>query len=471
MNACKVLASCLVVLIAFTNNAHAEEERPDIVFIIVDDLNDWLGCLGGHPDAKSPNIDALADSGMLFSQGYCNSPQCRPSRTSLMTGIYPFHTGTYFNARFRKETRATTPTLQQFFMNHGYRVASGGKVFHGTPGRHGDSLFQKPNDPKPPKGKNNFSAMGAPNDGYALEVSDEEMSDYKVAQWATEQWNQVTDKPLLMTVGFFRPHRPLHVPKPWFDEFPLASIRRPEEPDGVDDWDDMPEFAQRLARTHAHKPLHDGQSDHEYIVAHDQWDATIRAYHASVAFVDRQIGRFLECLRDNPRGRETYVMLVSDHGWHLGEKKHWCKGAIWEQTTHIPFIVRGPGVKAGSRCTQPVSLIDVYPSLVDLAGLNIPDWLDGKSIQPQLANPSTPRGPAISSYGEGNTSVRSERWRYIRYEDGSEELYDHRIDPNEWTNLANKSEHRTTKKTLAEMIPAQQHPGLKVQSWFDKYQK
>ena len=471
MNTCKPILSCLIALTTFGNVTRAEEKRPDIVFIIVDDLNDWLGCLGGHPDAKSPNIDALAASGMLFSQAYCNSPQCRPSRTSLMTGVYPFKTGTYFNARFRDETRVTTPTLQQFFMSNGYRVASGGKVFHGTPGKHGDALFQKPRDPKPPKGKDNFNALRAPNDGYALDVGDEEMSDYKVAQWATEQWNKVTDKPLLMTVGFFRPHRPLQVPQPWFERFPLASIRRPAEPNGVDDWDDMPEFARRLARTHAHKPLHNGLSDHEYIVAHDEWDATIRAYHASIAFVDCQIGRFLDSLKENPRGRETYVMLVSDHGWHLGEKKHWCKGAIWEQTTHIPFIVHGPGIQPGSRCTQPVSLIDVYPSLVDLAGLAIPEWLDGTSIRLQLAKPLIPRGPAISSYGEGNTSIRTEHWRYIRYEDGSEELYDHRVDPNEWTNLANKPEYKKTKNRLARMVPEDQHSGLKVQTWFDKYQK
>ncbi|MDE0822263.1 MAG: sulfatase-like hydrolase/transferase, partial [Opitutales bacterium] len=173
----------------------------------------------------------------------------------------------------------------------------------------------------------------------------------------------------------------------------------------------------------------------------------------------------------NPRGRDTFVMLVSDHGWHLGEKKHWCKGAIWEQTTHIPFIVRGPGIKTGSSCTQPTSLIDVYPSLVDLAGLQVPDWLDGKSVKEQLAKPSTPRPPAISSYGEGNTSIRTERWRYIRYEDDSEELYDHKADPDEWTNLANKPKHKETKLRLIKMIPADQHPGLKVQDWFDKFQK
>lgn len=471
-----------MVATSFVDAASADDKpNPDIVFIIVDDLNDWVGCLGGHPDAKSPNMDALAERGMLFRHAYCNSPQCRPSRTSLNHGVYPFKTGTYFNAKSPGETAIKTPTMQQYFMDSGYRVVSGGKVFHGSPGKHGDALFKKPRDPKPPKGQDNFNAMRAPNDGFALDVADEEMSDYKVASWAIKQWNTVTDKPLFMSVGFYRPHRPLQVPKPWFDRFPIDSIRRPAEPDGVDDWADMPDFAKRLARTHAHKPLHSlpakngmpglkGLSDHEYIVADNQWDATIRAYQSSVAFVDHQIGRFLESLNQNPRGRETYVMLVSDHGWHLGEKKHWCKGAIWEQTTHIPFIVCGPGISAGSDCTQPVSLIDVYPSLVDMAGLQTPDWLNGHSIKPQLADPSAPRGPTISSYGEANTSIRTERWRYIRYEDGSEELYDHQADPDEWANLANHQQHDETKKRLAKMIPADQHTGIKVQSWYDKFQ-
>jgi arylsulfatase A-like enzyme len=313
--------------------------------------------------------------------------------------------------------------------------------------------------------------MRPPNDGYALDVEDEAMGDYKVAQWASGEWAEVTDKPLFMSVGFFRPHRPLHVPKSYFEQFPIGSIKRPAEPSGVDDWDDMPEFARRLARTHAHKPLHEGLSDHEFIVANEQWDATIQAYQASVAFVDRQIGRFLDSLKTNPRGRETVIMLVSDHGWHLGEKKHWCKGAIWEQTTHIPFIVRGPGIKPGTICTQPVSLIDVYPSLVDIAGLELPAHLDGASIKPQLDDPTVARSPAISSYGEGNTAIRTERWRYIRYEDGSEELYDHRTDPDEWINQAGNPEHAETKKKLAGYIPKDQHPGLKVQDWFNKYQK
>lgn len=464
-----ICALLSVALLATTTRA--ADQRPDIVFIIVDDLNDYLGYLGGHPDAKSPNIDALAASGMSFKHGYCNSPQCRPSRTSLNHGVYPFRTGTYFNARGKGEKKITTPTMQEFFGSKGYHVASGGKVFHGGPGNNGDSLLKRPRDPRPPAGENNFNAMRAPNDGYALEVPDEEMGDYKVASWARETWQQVSDKPLFMSVGFFRPHRPLHVPKPYFEQFPIDSIRRPTEPKGVDDWNDMPEFARKLARTHAHKPMHGGLSDHEYIVANGEWDKTLRAYHASVAFVDKQIGRFLKALKENPRGRKTYVMFVSDHGWHLGEKKHWCKGAIWEQTTHIPFIVRGPGVKAGSVCAQPVSLIDVYPSLVDFAGFEAPDYLDGKSVKPQLQDPNTDRPPAISSYGHGNTSIRTERWRYIRYEDGSEELYDHRVDPDEWTNQAKDPKHGKIKRKLAGFIPVDQHPGLLVQDWYDKFQK
>ncbi len=324
---------CLVVLISVASsqrNLQATEAQPDIVFIIVDDLNDWLGCLEGHPDAKSPNIDALAESGMLFPQAYCNAPQCRPSRTSLNHGVYPFHTGTYFNAKFKGEKKITTPSIQQFFLNNGYRVASGGKVHHGGPGNLGDSLLRRPGDPRPPVSEDKFGALRPPNDGYALDVSDEQMGDYKVAQWAIEQWKQASEQPLFMSVGFFRPHRPLQVPSAYFDQFPLEMIKKPLEP-ATDDWADMPEFARRLARSHAHKALHSRKtpegniqkdlSDHDYLVASNEWETTIRAYQASIAFVDRQIGLFINALEKNPRNRETIVMLVSDHGWHLGEKK------------------------------------------------------------------------------------------------------------------------------------------------------
>ncbi|MEO0447274.1 MAG: sulfatase-like hydrolase/transferase, partial [Verrucomicrobiota bacterium] len=334
MSSANPICSIALTLFAFASVAFADNDRPDIVFIIVDDLNDWVGCLGGHPDAHSPNIDALAESGMLFTRAYCNSPQCRPSRTSLNHGVYPFHTGTYFNAKFEGETKIATPPMQEYFSQQGYRVVMGGKVFHGSGGAKVDSHLRRPRDPKPPQGEDTFGGMKPPSDGYALDATDEEMGDYKVAQWATKEWQTETAKPLFLSVGFYRPHRPLQVPESWFDQFPLDSIRRPAEPEGSDDWDDMPPFAQKLARSHAHKAMHHGLSDHEFIVENDLWDETVRAYQASVAFVDAQIGRFLDALKENPRGRETYVLLVSYHGWHLGVKKHWCMGAIWEQTTH-----------------------------------------------------------------------------------------------------------------------------------------
>ena len=448
------------------------KEKPDIVLIVVDDLNDWIGAMGGHPNTKTPNIDSLAAKGMLFPQAYCNAPQCRPSRLSMNHGIYPFNSGTYFNAKSKNESKPKTPTIQKFFMENGYRVASGGKVHHGGPGKDGDALRIKPNDPLAPWGKKKYDVKSnPPNDGHVLDVKTEEMGDFKVASWAIDQWqSSSSEKPLFMSVGFYRPHRPLQVPKMYFDRFPLKSIKRPAEPK-EDDWDDMPEFARKLARTHAHKSYHNGMSDHEFILSKNDWDFTIQAYLASVNFVDEQIGRLLKALEKNPRGRETYIVLVSDHGWHLGEKKHWCKGAIWEQTTRIPFIVKGPNIKAGTICKQPVSLIDVFPSLVDIAGIKVPEYLDGKSALPQLKDPNIKRSPAIISYGAKNTAIRSERWRYIRYEDGSEELYDHSLDPNEWKNLADDFQYNEIKKELSTYIPKNQLPSLKVADWFDLTKK
>ena len=191
-----------------------------------------------------------------------------------------------------------------------------------------------------------------------------------------------------MSVGFYRPHRPFQVPKPYFERFPLSSIRRPAEPSHGDDWDDLPIFSKKLARSLSARSLIHGMSYHEYMVKNDHWDSTIQAYHACVSFLDRQIGRFLKSLWENSRKRETYIMIVSDHGWHFGEKKHWCKALLWEQTTRIPFIVNGSGIEPGLICRQPVSLIDVYPSLLDLAGFSIPLWLDGQSVKPQLKDPT-----------------------------------------------------------------------------------
>lgn len=442
-----------------------EGKQPDVVFIIVDDLNDWIGVMGGHPQTLTPNIDALARQGMLFTNAHCNAPQCTPSRVSLLSGLYPKSTGKYFNNTRRppffgqqpmsgKTSRAVHENpidVHDHFQSHNYRVVSGGKVAsYRKPSRSLDAYLPLPREPKDavfPAGKRNLWG-----DGGAYAREDEQTGDYKVAQWALEQWNTASDKPLFMTVGFYRPHRPLNVPKKYFDRFPIDQVELPEVPT-EDDWADLPAYAKALARSHAHKPFHKGKfSDHELILERGgeaEWKYTVASYLACVSYVDTQIGLLLEGLKQNPRGRKTVVMLTSDHGWHLGEKKHWCKGAIWKNTTNVPLIVVAPGLtQAGSRSNQPVSLVDVYPSLCDLAGLQAPQHLEGESIVPLIKDPAQKRAFAFLSYGPQNTAVQTESMRYIRYEDGSEELYDHRTDPHEWVNLAGQEEFHSIKETL-----------------------
>lgn len=443
----------------------ASKQSPDIVLIVVDDLNDWIGVMGGHPQTVTPNMDALAKRGMLFTNAHCNAPQCRPSRKSFLTGLYPKSTGSYFNNTTRppffgtqkmsgktsKAEHGPVIELHQHFLNNQYRVVSGGKIDHyGKPNAPLDAYLHLPGQPegiKFPAGKTNLWG-----DGGASNLKDEETGDNKVAQWAIDQWNTVTDKPLFMSVGFYRPHRPLNAPKKYFDKFPADQVQLPEIPEN-DDWDDMSEYGTALARAHAHRPFHQGKySDHELILKRGgeaEWKYTVGSYLACINFVDAQIGLFLDALKTNPRNRQTMVILTSDHGWHLGEKRHWTKAAIWKNTTNVPFIVVAPGItKPGALSKQPISLVDIYPTLCELAGIDAPSHLEGESIVPMLRDPARTRPYAFSSYGPENTAVQTENMRYIRYEDGSEELYDHARDPHEWSNLAGNSEYQQVKEEL-----------------------
>jgi arylsulfatase A-like enzyme len=442
-----------------------ETQKPDVVLIVVDDLNDWIGAMGGHPQTMTPNMDSLASRGTLFTNAHCNAPQCKPSRKSLLTGLYPKSTGTYFNSTKRppffgqqkmegktsKAEHDAPVIMHQHFRNNNYRVVSGGKIDHyKKPNAELDAYLPLPREPKNaefPAGKTNLWG-----DGGAYKRKEEETGDYKVAQWAIKQWNTVSEKPLFMTVGFYRPHRPLNAPKKYFDQFPTDQVKLPVVPEG-DDWDDLPAYAKALARSHAHKPFHQKKySDHEIILkrgGETEWKYTVGSYLSCVHYVDAQIGSFLDALKKNPRHRKTMVILTSDHGWHLGEKKHWSKAALWKNTTNVPFIVLAPGVtQAGTTSTQPISLVDIYPTLCDLAGVKAPKHLEGESIVPLIKDPNQKRPYAFLSYGPENTAVQSENMRYIRYEDGSEELYDHVKDPHEWTNLSKREEYQAVKKTL-----------------------
>lgn len=452
----------LASLLFFGSIAGIAAEKKDVVFIIVDDLNDWVGVMGGHPQTQTPNIDALASRGVLFNNAHCNAPQCGPSRKSLLQGLHPKSTGRYFNSTKRPAffgdqpmkgiTSKTPPNndidFRNYFMQQGYRVVTGGKVGHGREKGKFDEYFPKPKDLKGnwTDEKKNLWREGGPHNH-----PDTETGDYKVAQWAIREWNKKSDKPLLMTVGFYRPHRPFNAPKAYFDTFPLESIQLPALPE-FDDLEDLPEYGKALARSNAHKNLFKPRTVHEqilYLGGETEWKYMVQSYLACINYVDTQIGLFLEALKSNPRGRDTVIVLTGDHGWNLGEKEHWCKAALWRNTTRVPYIVVVPGVtKEGSVNNQPISLVDTFPTLCDLGGIEKPDHIEGKSILPSLVDPAAKRAPAFISYGPENIAVQTERYRYIRYEDGSEELYDHNKDPHEWTNQSNNPEFASIKEKL-----------------------
>lgn len=312
-------------------------------------------------------------------------------------------------------------------------------------------------------------------DGGAHNLQEEETGDHKVAQWAIKEWDSQSNKPLFMSVGFYRPHRPLDAPKKYFEKFAVDKVKLPALPKD-DDWSDMPPYATALARAHAHREFHRGKySDHEQILeigGDAEWKYMVSSYLACVNYVDAQIGLFLDALESNPRNRETVIILTSDHGWNLGEKKHWCKAALWNNTTKVPFIVVAPGsTKTGTTNNQPISLVDIYPTLSALAGLKAPEHLEGESILPLIKDSELKRPYAFLSYGPENTAVQTEKMRYIRYEDGSEELYDHDTDPHEWTNLSECKELQEIKMALREQALTFQEPLVKelgglINDWY-----
>ena len=437
------------------------EKKTDVVFIIVDDLNDWVGVMGGHPQSITPNIDALAAQGVLFTNAHCNAPQCGPSRTSFLQGLYPKSTGKYFNSAKKmpffgdqplkgvtsKNPPKTPVGFHQHFKGKNYRVVSGGKVAHGSVIKGLDVTFKRPRELKEFTNKRvNLWGEGGPQN-----LKDSETGDYKVAHWAIGEWNKVSDKPLLMSVGIYRPHRPFNAPKEYFEKFPMESIKLPIIPE-FDDLADLPKYGKALARSNAHKDLFNPRTVHEQILhlgGKNEWKYMVQSYLACIHYADKQIGLLLEALKKNPRGNDTVIVLTGDHGWNLGEKEHWCKAALWRDTTRVPFIVFAPGrAAAGKVNNQPISHVDIYPSLCDFAGIPKPEHLEGKSILPLLKDPEAKRDFAFLSYGPENTAAQSERYRYIRYEDGSEELYDHKEDPHEWHNLSNKPEFSAIKKTM-----------------------
>ena len=436
--------------------AIAAEKRPNVVFIAIDDQNDWIGCMGGHPLAKTPNLDKLAARGTLFTNAHCQAPLCNPSRTSIMIGLRPSTTGIHGLSPWFRTLRQYEDlvALPQHFENNGYRTLSAGKIYHswrgpsggkgkskgkGAGGGVGVMEFQEVGPPggfgsKPPKklipptpfGDHPLMDWGV----WPLDNDDSEKGDYQVATWAVERLEAMPkDQPFFLAAGFFLPHVPCYATQKWFDLYPDDDSVLPAIRD--DDRDDTPKSSWWL-----HWSLPEPRL--KWVQDNDQHRNLVRSYLACTSFVDAQVGRIMEALKNTGLEENTIVVLWGDHGWHLGEKGITGKNTLWDRGTRVPLILAGPGIKSGQKCGRPAELLDLYPTLVDLCGLpKTPHELEGVSLRPQLENAEAPRErPAITSHNQGNFAIRTEKWRYIRYVDGAEELYDMENDKEEFYNLA-----------------------------------
>ena len=454
-----------IIVLVFSQNIFAQNtpvsEKPNVLFIAVDDLNDWTGYLGGHPQAKTPNIDRLASEGVGFTRAYCSAPLCNPSRISLLTGILPSNSGVYGNGERLREKLPTATILMQYLKQYGYNTQGGGKIFHAA-NNPGDvaswDFYFKANDVTRAIGRD----VDLPEDAWApwgaIDVKDEEMLDVKVANWAISELEKSHDKPFFLACGFTKPHLPWYVPQKYFDMHPLDDIILPKTKD--DDRNDLPEYGKKLARevhtiSTGQNHIKSGKEDHELVLKYDQWHKGVQAYLATISFVDAYVGKLLDALENSEYADNTIVVLWGDHGWHLGEKQHWRKHALWENTTRTPLIISAPkSIEKNRLCESPVSFIDIYPTLIELCGLPEREELDGKSFVPLLHNPDAKWDkPVLTTYGKGNHAIRTERWRYIHYFDGTDELYDHQKDPEEWKNIADVPKYRSVIEELKNSLP------------------
>lgn len=462
-------------------------ERSNLLFIIVDDLNDWTGHLGGHPQAQTPNLDRLAESGAEFTYAYANHPVCGPSRTAMLYGRYAHETGAYGSQTFYSpETLArygaqfgntvvpdifsSQKSIATAFRENGYYTVGAGKLSHFTTHyasddiasyfqddfdeyfNSGDRVFPDPENPESEDVVNHLSF------GPVAPEEEEDLLDNRFTEWGVEQIKEERDQPFFLALGLKKPHQPWVAPQSYFDQYDLEDIELPEVPG--DDLEDVPHagrvFAQSLFGLRTLRGESYPVTEHEYISSDSLlWKRMVRAYLASTSYVDAMIGKVLDALEESPHAENTIVALVGDHGWHLGEKEHWRKMTLWERGTRVPMIIRRPGASAnGQSIGHPVTLQDIYPTLADLADLEINQKLNGHSLAPLLEEPEQEWDkPALMSHGPGNFAVRSGPWRYIRYQNGDEELYNIEEDPGEFANLAAQDGYEEVTERLSQHIP------------------
>ncbi len=434
--------------------ADENSKHPNVLFIAVDDLNHWVGHLNRNPQTKTPNLDRLASMGVTFTRAYCAAPVCNPSRAALMSGLRPGSTGVYDNGQNWQPVVPESKTLTTQFLKAGYDVFGAGKIYHASVHRAGEWT-----DYQEERGNRKGQKLhpSAKNDGVGgikfapIVGGDDALPDYHTVDYGIKHLQADHDRPFFLAVGLHKPHMPWNVPLSYYEKFPLESIELP--PHMEDDLKDVPSGGIRMA-----KP----EGDHARMLESGRWKEAVQAYLATISYCDAQIGRLLDAYDKSPHKDNTIIVLWGDHGWHLGEKEHWRKFALWEEATRMPYIWVVPGLtKPGGVCERPVDLMSLYPTLCDLANVPLPKHVQGEDIRPLLADPSaTWNKPAITTFHRNNHAIRTERWRYIHYADGGEELYDHDRDPYEWTNLANDPAFASVKDDLARQIPSENKPEL-----------
>lgn len=455
------LGIATLFLSACKKEAENTVQKPNVLFIAIDDLNDYVNCMNGSIRAYTPNIDKLAKAGTLFTNAHCQAPICGPSRASIMTGLYPATSGNYLQLKDQNIVKSNKVSqaaifMPDYFEQHGYKTMAVGKIYHNgddakTFDEYGGKFAWM--GPKPQKRFKYDPAWfdekkgSTQTDWAAYPEQDSLMTDFQSAQWAVHKLQQKHDKPFFMGVGFVRPHVPWYAPQKWFDMYPLEDIQTP--PYNPNDFDDIPAMGQRVADV----PM---MPTTEELIKAKEWKKALQAYLACISFVDAQLGKVLDALENSDYANNTIVVLWADHGYHLGEKNRFAKQALWERDTRTLLTIKTPDGIQNQTSNAPVQLLDIYPTLTDLCKLPRNELNEGNSLVPILTNSKKQTiHPALSFYGVGNVAVRTEDYRLMQYEDGSIEFYDMKNDPNEWHNLAKDKKHQQTIAEMKTFIPKQ----------------
>lgn len=496
----------------------ASAQDPNVLMIVLDDLNDYLQVLDGHPQASTPNMDALAAQGILFTNAHSNAPLCKPSRASFMRGILPTTSGFFGNNNTHWHTNTilnNSKTLPEYFSENGYTTYKAGKITHTTRDENiqWDIVYANSLNYGPFANNGNenvihpnailaYAELTGPLDGTTAKLSDipnvlpdgsnpgyngwksndlpfnyvdennrDLMPDEDNVAWIQNHIETLdaanSTDPFFMAIGIVRPHSPFVVPDKYFDMFPIESVQIPlmRRNDRDDTYHPNGTTGYELFET----------LDHSYTDRQLALRKKVQAYLACVAFADDMVGQLIESLDNSDYADNTVVMLFSDHGYHVGEKQYLRKHAPWEESTRVPFIIRHPDytISAGETVDHPISLVDVFPTLKDLCNLSGDTKrnangaeLDGASLQPFLANPNTNTWSGsdvalsvIYNWGANDTSgqnltIRSKKYRYTRYPLGDEELYDHTQDPHEWKNVAGESDYESIRSAMSNALTA-----------------